>query len=169
VKEIKGETHITAMLSFSANGAKVPPFLILPGLAQLPKELKSLADRGCTITSSSNGWMTRSLFEVWAHHFIRWLNVHRISMPYGSRNARVTLTLDGHISRTNWRALQYLFENKVDVVVFPAHMTHVLQPFDVGIANGLKSNYAQIMKKYLVEIESNLEGLSKAAHSRPIA
>jgi hypothetical protein len=148
VKESVEESHITAMLCFSASGTKVPPFLILPGLVNLPSELRTLAEKGVTITSSSNGWMTRTLFEVWAHHFVRWLKIHRLSLPPGYSNRRVTLTLDGHISRSNWRALQYLFENGIDVNTFPAHITHVLQPFVVGIANALKSIYAKMMQKY---------------------
>jgi hypothetical protein len=93
------KTHITAMLCFSASGSKVPPFIILPGLKKLPEELQTFYRS--TITSSANGWMTRGLFEVWSHHFVRWLSVHRQSLPHHLRNERITLILDGHISRTN--------------------------------------------------------------------
>jgi hypothetical protein len=61
-KENLSKTHISAMMCFSASGAKVSPFLILPALKNLPRELSFVAQYECTIVSSANGWMTRTLF-----------------------------------------------------------------------------------------------------------
>ena len=59
--------------------------------------------------------------------------------------------VDGHVSRENPQTLEKFLKNNVIVVCFPSHTTHVLQPFDVGIAAPFKR---ELKKKYRMHLRS---------------
>ena len=62
--------------------------------------------------------------------------------------ARALLILDGHASRINFSALEYLSRACCDVIILPAHTSHITQPFDVAIASPLKNIYKQLLLKF---------------------
>ena len=47
--------------------------------------------------------------------------------------------LDGNSSRANPAAIKFMKDHAVIVVIFPSHVTHIVQPFDVSVAAGLKA------------------------------
>ena len=65
------------------------------------------------------------------------------------RNKNVLLILDGHTSRENPIALEYLKLYGVNVLILPGHCTHVLQLFDVGLAGPLKEKFTTILLRNL--------------------
>ena len=54
-------------------------------------------------------------------------------LPRHLRNRRVLLLVDRHGPRKSAKAIAYLQQFGIDVLIFPGHSTHVLQPFDVGL------------------------------------
>lgn len=141
-------THMTAMITICAGGERVPPMLILSNLQNLPHNIdnfKSLAWWG----SSTSGWMTKSLFTTWCVNFAHWTTKYRERL---NKSSRFLLLMDGHLSRLNAAAIHYLHIHGIDVIILPAHSSHITQPFDVGIASILKSEYKKHLLTFIREI-----------------
>jgi hypothetical protein len=75
--------------------------------------------------------------------FCAQLSVYRLSLPPDLFEEPARLIPDGHISRANITALMIFCLFNVDILILLGHTTHVLQPFDVGIASPLKSEFKQ--------------------------
>lgn len=78
-----------------------------------------------------------------AHEVSEW----KPTLPPRLRGRRVLLLLDGHGSRRTAKAIRYLNAFGIDVLTFPGHSTHVLQPFDVGIAGVFEAELLKLMQK----------------------
>jgi hypothetical protein len=147
--------HITAMLCHSPAGSSMPPFFLLPKLLTLPAELTKLTLSGqCFIASSPKSWMTRDAFVLWAIHFINWLSSYRLNLHKDLREKEILLIVDGHTSRGTPIALALLRLAKVKVLVLPAHSSHILQMFDVCVANPFKAHFTKIfttLRRHLEE------------------
>ena len=140
VTNIRYNSHITAMCCYSASGEKVPLFVILQNLQNLPNELKNIPN--IYFASSSSGWMTNTLFTAWCIHFCTWLSKYRADFlaeyyPM-DKDKPIILFLDGHGSRINYEGLYILRAHNVIAITFRSHTTHLCQPFDVVIASPLK-------------------------------
>src|SRR4051812_37528704 len=62
---------------------------------------------------------------------------------HSSGNSRRLLLADGHSSHVNLRFINYCDENRIVLVVLPPHLTHRLQPLNVGIFSPLAHAYLQ--------------------------
>ena len=84
-----------------------------------------------------SGWMDNKTFEECSEWFIA-----KVKQLKKDRNCdeeqKAILFLDGHGSRNNQSIMQMYKDAKIDVVIFPSHMTHILQPFDKANAHPLK-------------------------------
>ena len=142
--------HITAMCSTNVFGNHLPLFIILKELKNIPPEIKILAEtEQIYLASSPNGWMDRWAFLLWTICFIHWVDGFRAKLP--SRIASLTglLIMDGHTSRENPLALNLLRRKNFTVLILPAHCTHVLQLFDVGLASPMKKHFTQQLHECL--------------------
>lgn len=148
--------HVTAMVTINAVGAQIPPFLILPGLKNLPESLQPFTSR-VWFGSSGNGWMTKDLFLCWAINFANWLTCYRATLTREKSQQWSVLFLDGHASRLNPAAMEYLHNHRVHVIIIPSHTSHVLQPFDVGIAGPVKNAFKANLNRFIEESKDNLE------------
>ena len=155
--------HMTAMITINAAGIKVPPYIILSGLMNFPNSLQcfnSLSWFG----SSANGWMTKNLFLSWSINFVHWLTHYRASLPTNIQNAPCLLYLDGHMTRLNPAAIDYMKKHNIIVIIFPSHVSHILQPFDVGCASPLKSMFKKLIIQFSKKIPK--DGRSFADYMR---
>jgi hypothetical protein len=115
---------------------------------QITKSLKSLAHyTGLAFASSSSGWIRGDLFLMLAINCCVQMSVYRSSLPPDFFEEPARLMLDGHISRANIAALMIFCLSNIDVLILPGHATYILQPFDVGIAFPLKSEFKQQLMK----------------------
>lgn len=153
--------HMTAMLTVCAGGAKVPLFVILTGLQNLPDSLKRLSSR-CWVASSSTGWMTKYLFCDYVVNFCHWLTHYRATLPPDMQSRTAFLFLDGHSTRLNPGALEYLRRFNVKAITLPAHSTHILQPVDVGIAGPFKDRFKKSLLRGLSSIDNGRDALRAA-------
>jgi len=134
VKEIG--FHITLGLCIAADGGWVSPLLILP-LKNFPSELSEHAGKYCW-SGQESGWITKEIFELYIDKvFIPHVDTKR------SGDERVLLILDGHSSRANDKLLQRMRDKRIDVLVLPAHASHLLQPLDLTVNGVLKSNLSK--------------------------
>ncbi|KAF1996484.1 DDE-domain-containing protein, partial [Amniculicola lignicola CBS 123094] len=75
---------------------------------------------------SPSGWTNNEIGLAW---------LKQVFDHYTKKQARLSyqlLILDGHGSYVTQDFLQYCEENRILLAVFPPHLTHTLQPLDVG-------------------------------------
>ena len=94
--------------------------------------------------ASENGWITKRLFYQYKKEFVQMLK-NRGLME--SENKRHLLLMDSHNSHTfNYQFLKLMNDNKIVVLAFPAHTTHVMQSLnDVPFAQ-LKTAWYEAMR-----------------------
>lgn len=142
--------HISVMFAHNCVGVAVPPFLILKDFENTPKELNTYIQTGqLWAISNSSGWQTRNSFLIWSINFINWVSNYRLTLDESIRNKSAVLILDGHNSRENPLALYLLKMNNIDVIILPAHTTHLLQMFDVVLARKFKKTFNKKFTKLL--------------------
>lgn len=157
--------HISVMCCCSAAGDKVPPFFILPKRESDFQELKDLFS--LFYGTSTNGWMTSKLFGVWCIVFVAHIQSLREN-KFLDPQKKVFLFLDGHPSRFAPFGMRFLKRYNICCIIFPAHCSHVMQPFDVGVASPLKSRYEEKFIKFIVEFKKKNEREPDAAETRRI-
>lgn len=159
--------HVTSMMCHGINGISLPPFIILTETKKIPNELKEFCETNqIYLASSSNGYMTRELFLIWTFHFINFIQTYRSRFSEDYQKLPVLLILDGHTSRENPMALELFRRFNIFVLIIPAHTSHILQMFDVGLGFPFKKAYTQNFDNYFSEINIDDEISSKAAKIR---
>jgi hypothetical protein len=141
--------HFSAMCTISGGGYKFRPMFILPELVALPPDCRSLGDDAYFV-STGTGWMMQRAFLLYAQFLLYELKLYRMYLSMEIREQRFLLILDGHTSRWTYEAIYVLHVGGVDVLVLPAHCTHVLQIFDVSIAGALKILLAQFCEQLIL-------------------
>lgn len=129
----KGKT-VTAVCCVSATGVFVPPMLIFPRV-RLNPSLMNGAPTGAVGEASKSGWITEAIFTKWFQHFLSTVQPQSHSEP-------VLLLMDGHASHTcNLNVIETARANNVQLLVFPSHCTHRLQPLDLSFFKSLNNHY----------------------------
>lgn len=118
----------------------VPPCMIFPR-KNTKNELVDDAPTGTLGVAQESGWMTSELFVKWLKHFQ--------SHVKASIHDKVLLILDGHASHKGLEALNFAKENGIDILCFPPHCTHRMQPLDVCFYGPLKIYFNQETTKWL--------------------
>jgi hypothetical protein len=157
--------HLTGLCTISASGACFRPIVILKSLQKL-KSLEEFQDY-TSFATSANGWITSDLFLMFAIDFCAQLQLYRMNLPDAIAGHRVLLILDGHSTRRNVLAMLIFDFFGVDVLILPGHCTHVLQPFDVGLASGLKAEFKKLLLRMINEL-MHAEGRTKSDTCRRI-
>lgn len=160
--------HYTLMASFNAVGDRIEPFIIVPTLKNLPAELYDFKHKAF-FASSPSGWMTAKLFLAWALFFSHRVTAYRRSIAHLLGNQcdnPVFLLLDGHKSRANSEAIEVLHAHNIHVIVFPAHTTHILQPFDVSVAAPFKAYLKKFNETIPQTLRNKTQGYSPSQCKR---
>jgi hypothetical protein len=143
--------HFSAVCTISASGHAFEPTFILPKCASVPEELRQFQPDAYFLSTTS-GWMTQRSFLFFCHILIDQLSHYRRTLSHQLRSKRFLLILDGHISRFTYQAMKLLSDSGIDVLVLPAHCTHVMQPFDVCVAGPLKKYLRKYFEKQRVTL-----------------
>lgn len=128
--------HISGAVTISASGFLFDTMYILPNKKSW-RNIESLQDY--FLTSSISGYMNKRLFTIYSLFLCSQLQLYRLKLSPDIRDEPILLILDGHGSRINYTAALVFYIFNVDVLIFPGHTSHVLQPFDVSLAAPLKS------------------------------
>lgn len=133
----------TACLAMSAIGNFVPPMIIFPR-ARLTEQLKKGAPAETLFCCNKSGWTTIDDMNKYFDHFL--------SHTRPTESNPILLLLDGHSSHTkNMAFLEKAKRNHVDVLSFPPHCSHRLQPLDVSFMGPLKTHLAKAIDDFLKE------------------
>ena len=93
--------------------------------------------------TSDKGWTDSDLFVKWLEHFAEQTNA--------SKETPSLILLDGHHSHKTLSAINFCREKGIDLLTFPPHTTHKLQPLDRSYFKSLKSSYNSCADRWLVE------------------
>ena len=92
--------------------------------------------KGWGWASSNTGWTNDTLAFNWLE------KVFLTSTVPSTPNQRRLLIVDGHDSHVKAGFIACCIQNKIDLMVLPAHSSHITQPLDVGIFAPLKAAMA---------------------------
>lgn len=157
--------HISVMCCYSAAGDKVCPLFMFPKRETDFREFNGAF--GFFYGTSTNGWMTAKLFSIWCIIFVSHIQLQRENRILDP-NKEVFLFIDGHPSRFAPFGMRFLHRFNIRCIVFPAHCTHVLQPFDVGVASPLKAKYEAKFIEFMLAFRKANQRKPNASEVRTI-
>jgi hypothetical protein len=160
--------HLTVGLCFSPLGVHPPPLIILPTLRRVTDFEYLQSCNLVQIENSPSGWMTYELFVKWAHGFCKWLENYRQTLPADMQQRTAILFIDNCRTHCARDALLLFANNNVKVISFPPHLTHVLQPVDVGCVRPFKVALCKNAKYFDKHLETFFHTDSAAARQRAL-
>jgi DDE superfamily endonuclease len=116
---------VTVIECISADGRAIPPLIIIPGVLITESWFHEKMTGHELVTVSASGYTNEGICLTWLHHFIKHNNC-------GPEKEWHILLIDG---ATCHKADEFILTakmNKIWVVKFPSHQTHLIQPCDVG-------------------------------------
>ena len=135
----KGRT-VTVVAAICASGQFLPPVMIFPRKRMNDRLLKD-ATPGTIGFVSGNGWIDSPLFVAYLDHFIQY--------SHASKENKVLLILDNHVSHKSIEAIEKANENGVVLLTLPPHTSSKLQPLDHSVFRSLKVNYSKECDRWM--------------------
>lgn len=133
------KARVTAMLACTADGTKLPPFLVFKRKT-LPKNVTF--PRGVIVRANEKGWMDTDLVIDWIDSVWR-------KRPGAGLGLRSMLVLDAFKCHLDQRVKDKLAACHTDLVVIPGGMTSQLQPLDVSINKPVKDRMRALYSEWL--------------------
>ena len=131
---IPNEWEWLSMLScINVAGKKVPNFYIFKGI-RMRQNFLELANDGDTMAMQPQAWMTTFFFDAWISHFI-WALGKKCDISASNQHL---LILDGHCSHVTLQVVCKAVKAGLDIITFPSHTSHHLQPLDVAVFRPFK-------------------------------
>ncbi|RPB02739.1 DDE-domain-containing protein, partial [Choiromyces venosus 120613-1] len=146
---------VTVIEAVSAAGIVLPPMLINKGEAHsmgYETWLPFPTQKKVGLIRNSGGWSSsrKTLkYQPWSSN--------RLNLNWAKGKYRLLL-LDGHTSHLTWEFFNFYLSHRVIPLCFPAHLTHLLQPLDVGLFGPLQHYYSAELDECIVKGE---EGMNK--------
>ena len=135
VRKPSDESHKTLMLGVCRNGEVLKPLIILQkSFPMLDEDEADLLPPEMLFSKTENGSMEKGLFVDWLKHSV---------IPHKMRINPDTISfliIDNHGSRFSTNAIDLCVKNKIEVLCYPGHLTHILQGPDVVLNKPLKTN-----------------------------
>jgi hypothetical protein len=122
---------ITIIETISASGSAIPGMIILSGSVLLQKHFNNNLDDKTLFGITSSGYSNNLMGMEYIQHF------NKMTEKHTKRNFRM-LVFDGHGSHISDEFTWFCWNKNIIPFRLPAHTTHLLQPFDVGIFQPLK-------------------------------
>lgn len=154
INKFKASSHISALIVINAVGDDINHFVIVP-LKNLPRDLTPLVvGQKINIVGSQNGWIDDNCFFNWAKKIV--IRVNEIREIYNfDKHQKAILFLDGHGTRNNREIMNLFKSENIEVIIFPPHLTHLLQPFDRVVSRPLKDALSRIASQIINEIDED--------------
>jgi hypothetical protein len=177
LKKIKSFTHhgnrewITILATICADGSSLPPSVIYAAksgnvynnwVEDIPE-----SDDLVHVAATPSGWTNDEYGLAWLVDVF-----DRYTKNKARRKYRL-LILDGHGSHMTMAFIDYCFEKRIILVMFPPHSTHTLQPLDVGLFGLLATQYSSELSSQhpasqglLLVKKADFYGLFKSAYTK---
>ena len=140
VSDPDNRVFVTVVATIGATGRSVPPMIIFKGAHHLRKYFDNDMEKDVLWARSESGFSNNSLGLEYLKHFDRFTKKNSV----GSYRL---LIFDGHGSHLTEEFVDYCWQNKVRPFLLPPHLTHVLQPLDIGIFSTLKHNFKKAVRR----------------------
>ena len=143
-KKIVGKQElVTDIECINAAGEALPPTIIFKAKNVNANWLPSERPQGWRYTYSTNGWTSNEIGLEWLRTVFEPLTRPKANVgpSVDDLNQRL-LIVDGHGSHIRADFIAYCMENKIDLLVMPAHCSHILQPLDVGMFSSFKAAHS---------------------------
>ena len=135
-----GREQVTVNCGGSAAGQVLPPYVIYKG-KNLYFEWTQGGPNNASYTTSEKGWMEGAQFQDWFQRVFIKETAHLGHHP------RI-LIFDGHASHLTFALVEEAKRNNVVLLRLPAHLTHLLQPFDKSVFRPVKQYWQQLLREY---------------------
>jgi len=136
--QVRDGKHITVFPIVSAAGIAMTPYVILHCERE---EFVDESSYPIVAYRTEHGYMDQKTFaKVMNDVFIKKVEQIRLNVE---GNKRAVLLVDGHISRYGLDCLELLKTKNIDLVAFPAHTSHVVQPLDLGLNRIIKAYFRE--------------------------
>ncbi len=116
---------VTVVECISADGKAIPPLIIVKGVMIMASWFNEKMTGHELVSVSDSGYTNEGICIVWLDHFIE----HNNCGPEGEWHI---LLIDGATCHNAPNFRLKALANKIWIVKFPSHQTHLLQPCDVG-------------------------------------
>lgn len=136
-----GRQYYTVLAAGAADGTRLPPFLLYKGV-NLYLRWTQGGPAGAVYGMSDSGWMEESNFFEWFRKLFVPATRHLTS------TGPVILFVDGHYSHITYNVVACAKEKGIHLLCFPPHLTHILQPLDVGVYGPVKKTWKAILKEH---------------------
>ena len=154
--------HTTLCATIFADGTALPALVILP-LVYLPQEIIPEDWPRFDWTGQKNGWINKDIFAQYCEQVLI-PNFQRRRKNLDHPNNRGVLIVDGHSSRINPDLWKKFKAADIDVVILPAHTSHITQALDLCVFSLFK-RWLRPLPEYRNAATAQLKriGLLKAA------
>jgi hypothetical protein len=160
IKEVHGPSpanrkSVTIIEAICSDGrAPPPPAVIQPGKVYMESWIHQNLEGAEVLMLSDTGYTNDKIGVWWLEYFIK----HTDSGP---DKLWKLLLLDGHASHECPEFVLKAEENNIALFRFPSHLTHILQPLDVGVFRPWKHWHKQAILNALrsLDLEYNIRSL----------
>lgn len=135
-----GREYHTVLGAASADGTKLPPYIIYKGV-HLYFRWTGDGPAGALYGVSKSGWME-------GDNFLEWFSRMFVPAVDHLKNGPVVLFVDGHKSHITLSLVTKAREKGIHLYCLPPHSTHIVQPLDVGVYGPVKQEWKRILKEY---------------------
>ena len=124
----------------------IPPMIIIQGKHHMHSWYTEGLKGNELVVLSEKGFTNNELGLRWLNHFIEHTRA-------GPDQPWLMLLMDNHGSHDTLEFVQLARKNHVLPFSFPAHLTHVMQPLDVGVFQPYKHWHNQAVQRALVNLD----------------
>ncbi|RDB27179.1 hypothetical protein Hypma_004386 [Hypsizygus marmoreus] len=160
-----GRENITVMVTICADSTSIPPAVIFKGEGY-QASWKQDNPLNASLGYSKKGYFDNKISVEWIKQFDK----HTRDKAAGRRRL---LLVDGHSSHYTREFLAYARENKIHVLCYPSHSTHLYQGLDVVIFGVMKTTWGRCRDEFELATgqfvdKSNFLGVYAAAHAKTL-
>ena len=144
-KKIIGKQElVTDIECINAAGEAISPMIIFEGQQLNSGWIPPETPRDWFFSCSESGWTSNEIGLQWLIKIFEPQSRSRAAFGPGPNDIHQRLLIvDGHGSHIRADFIAHCMENKIDLLVMPAHCTHVLQPLDVGVFAAFKTAHSR--------------------------
>ncbi|KAJ6436237.1 restless-like transposase [Purpureocillium lavendulum] len=135
---------VTTIETISAAGETIPPFIILPGVNIPGKWLANDLEGGAMLATSEKGYISDRIALEWLQHF------EKKTRPLDAEEKRLLL-MDNCEAHYTSEFVSFCIDHNIDLFPLPPHLTHLLQPLDVGVFGPYKHWHQHILHREVAD------------------
>ena len=124
----------TVIEAISATGRTIAPYMIMAGKRRMQNWFNNKLDQASIFDMSESGFTNDRISVDWLKHFIQQTKSSLTAL-------KKLLLYNGHSSHDTKEFKELAEKNNIILYMFPPHLTHVMQPLDVGCFQTYKHFY----------------------------